>query len=253
MRLGAAFGDLVTSPPWVGDSDAQGQVTLADLRLVESARHFDSQLSASIGGWLDHNLGLHGFGVGTHLGGLGLNLGTFGLSGQSQAHLSVDGTARDNLVGEGFMAVFERRGPDGQTDTVRLVVPPEAVAREMLAQVLSTATQAYIEGSHAAQAVTTAAPHLMAVLPAETSHVSDRLSLMSKTGDGERFGVSVAGVEISTGVLLGAAIKLEPDGAWSQLFPLPLMRRVEEAIGASPPVYMPALMGSKPALQSASQ
>src|SRR5690242_20035035 len=69
-----------------------------DLRLGEVSRHFDTNTSAQISGYMSHDLGFHGWGAGIRIGGIGLGTGQLGLSGQSQVAMSSNGVNRQDLA-----------------------------------------------------------------------------------------------------------------------------------------------------------
>jgi hypothetical protein len=89
------------------------------LRPGEVSRHFDSNTSAAITGWLSHEPGFRGWGVVAHP----LGIGQLGLSGTSKVDLTSSGTARDNLMGDGFVAAFERDTQDGPIPSESLFHP----------------------------------------------------------------------------------------------------------------------------------
>ena len=64
-------------------------VNYEDLRLGEVTRHFDSNTTASIQGWLTHDLIFGGSFAGARLGGIGGAMGQLGLGGTSQARLDL--------------------------------------------------------------------------------------------------------------------------------------------------------------------
>jgi hypothetical protein len=221
------------------------------LRIGEVSRHFDSNTSATITGWLTHNLGFHGWGLGVEIGALGLGLGMLGLAGTSQVNLTSSGTTRDNLMSDGFVAVLEQDTPTGP-DTVRLVVPSEQAARELVSALLDEVAEDFtktdgngetsVEYPPAYSALERLGQRLLA-FPDEASYVSDRLHSVMRMPEGSRPSIAIWGSSLSQHAILGSAIRIGDDGPIQPLFPLDLItaiRKVTERAIATAKGYEPS-------------
>ena len=203
-------------------------------RLGEITRHFDTNTSATISGWMSHNLGFHGWGLSV----AGVGIGQLGQRGVSQVSLSSSGTNRDDLMGDGFVAVFEKQGAS-DTDTLRVVVPSENATRELIRGYLAEslerlATKKNDKGrlqlgwkqSHSR--LKTAIPELLEFKD-EASYVSDRLSSILRMPPESRPLVSVFGPPLSEHAIVGAAIKIG-DEPPLPLFPVALMKTMPPVV-----------------------
>ncbi|MGH8067084.1 MAG: hypothetical protein ACRERE_17960 [Candidatus Entotheonellia bacterium] len=211
----------------------------------EFSQHFDQRLSASVSGWLQHELGLHGWGVGGSVGRVGLGVGKVGISGVSSVDLDVSGVIRDNLGGDGFVAVLEQDQPNGMIDTIRIIVPSEPACREYIAHLLSSIGATFGTGSHVDETFRRYSPQLAASFPCDVSHVSDQLRAMLRQPPERRPTVSVVGEDLGGSAILGGAIRFGADGPWQQLFPITRNRAILSAAesllprAASRPVLNP--------------
>lgn len=201
------------------------------LRLGEVTRHFDANTNAAVTGWLNHDLGFHGWGVGLSVNNVGLGLGSLGLRGTSRVDLKLSGTTRDDLMGDGFVAVFEKDTPAG-IDTLRVVVPSENETREFLEatfeQLASRLTQTPTwTRSHS---ILRDRLHELLAYVDETSYVSDRLQAILRMMPESRPLVTVFGEPLSRHAVLGAAVQIAGDDALHPLFPVALVREVPAMI-----------------------
>jgi len=190
----------------------------------EISQHFDQRVSASISGWLQHELGFHGWGVGVSVGRIGLGVGQVGLSGASRVDLDVSGVMRDNLHGDRFIAVLEQEQPNGMIDTIRIIAPSEPACREYIAQLLTAIGATFGGGSHVEATFQRYAPQLAASFPCDVSHVSDQLRAMLRQPPERRATVAVVGEDLGGSAILGGAIRVGAGSPWQQLFPLSLTR-----------------------------
>lgn len=200
------------------------------LRLGEIARHFDSQTTASIEGWLDHNLGVQGYGVALQVGRVGIGLGRIGVSGQSDVHLSFSGTTRDNLLGDGFIAVFEQDLSGGGIDTLRVIVPSDPASRDMVTQFATALGRGFGEGSHTEGILAGNAALLAKSFHTNVSYISDRLNAVLRMPAEQRPMISVVGAPITEHALLGGALQFAGDNTWYQLFPVVLIEQLTELV-----------------------
>jgi hypothetical protein len=219
-----------------------------ELRLGEVSRHFDTNTTATINGWLTHELGFHGWAVGAARGGLGLGVGSLGLSGASSANLTFSGTTRDDLMGDGFIAVFERDVPGG-VDTVRVVVPSEQATQEwvgaLLEETLAKFTTVNSDGQRNVrfnQSYATLKRFIPDLLrfENEASYVSDRLhSVLRILPPESRPPINVYGYPLSEHAVVGAGIQFGHDDRIHPLFPGALVKAlpqiVERALTAPTP------------------
>jgi hypothetical protein len=192
----------------------------------EISQHFDQRVSASISGWLQHELGFHGWGVGVSVGRVGLGVGQVGLSGASSVDLDVSGVMRDNLHGDGFIAVLEQEQPNGMIDTIRIIAPSEPACREYIAHLLPAMGATFGTGSHVEATFQRYAPQLAASFPCDVSHVSDQLRAMLRQPSERRPTVAVVGEDLGGSAILGGAIRFGAGGPWQPLFPLSLTRAI---------------------------
>jgi hypothetical protein len=209
--------------------------TYDGLRLAEVSRHFDENTVASITGWLSHDLGFHGWGVGGRVGGVGLGVGRLGLSGTSQVSLTSSGTTRQNLLGDGFVAVFEVETADG-LDTLRMVVPSEQTARELVTAMLDDIGASFtrvknrrrtIVYGKASTALKNLAPQLLS-FPYEASYISDRLTAILRSQPEARPRITVYGSPLSQHAVLASGIRIGASETVQPLFPVTLVTMLQE-------------------------
>jgi hypothetical protein len=231
----------VSPPPTLPESPEVWLVQ--DLRLGEVERHFDSQQAASITGWLQHQLAIRGFSVGLPVGGLDLGIGRFRAMGSSRADLALSGTMRDELIGEGFIAVLEMPSSSGMPDTLRLVVPSDAVCRAYVSQLLETWSAQLGPETYAGQVLARYSAALAHVVQIETSYVSDRLAALLRLPAGKRPRLTALGVRISEHAMLAGALRFGQEESFQQLFPVALVQALIEAMGQvqSPSLSTPSL------------
>jgi hypothetical protein len=210
------------------------------LRAGEVMRNFDTHLTMSVDGWLDHHLQPHGYVLGVGTSRLNIGLGRVAIDGYSNVNLRAQGVERAALTGEGLVAVFDTRTDDGVVDTVRVVVPAESSCRAFVQQVideLSLMTSfapaiKYSEQSesHCYSTLRRRAAWLAQAIPVDTSYVADRLSAMTRMPSGERPEVRVVGVSLSRNVVLGVGISFDGGRDWCALFPLETCKQSLDAV-----------------------
>lgn len=198
------------------------------LRLGEVSRHFDASTNATITGWLTHDLGFHGWGIGGSVGALGLGVGKLGLSGTSEVNLTFQGTTRDDMMGDGFIAVFEQDTQAG-VDTLRVVVPSEQATRELAAAILEELLNRTIAWPQSHATLRGRIPELLAYRN-EASYVSDRLHAVLRMPPESRPLIQVYGEPVSGHAVLGGVIQVVGDDTIFPLFPLSLFREVPQMI-----------------------
>jgi hypothetical protein len=208
---------------------SSGMRVIQGATVGEISQHFDQRVSASISGWLQHELGFHGWGVGVSVGRVGVGVGQLGLSGASSVNLDVSGVMRDNLSGDGFIAVLEQEQQNGMIDTLRIIAPSEPACREYITHLLSAIGPTFGPGSHVDATFQRYAPQLAASFPSDVPHVSDQLRAMLRQPPERRPTVSVVGDDLGGWAILGGALRVGADGPWQQLFPLSLNRAILSA------------------------
>ncbi len=206
------------------------------LRLGEVRRHFDAQTSATITGWMTHDLGFRGWGGGLGVGGAGLGLAKVGLAGTSNVNLTLSGTTRDDMLGDGFIAVFERDSGGG-IDTIRVMVPSEQATRELVLAVLQDSANRLTTAGDGERLLWPKSDALFRRRLAEllsyrneVSYVSDRLNAILRMPPESRPSVSVYGQPLSDHAILGAAIEISGEEAIYPLFPVRLCQEVPKMI-----------------------
>jgi len=218
--LSSEIERIVAQPRAMTMTSAGYRVAL-DMHLGEVARHFDSSITASVTGWLQHDLAFRGWGVGVAGQHVGLGTGRLGLVGQSSVQLDLSGVARDDLLADGFVAVLDRR--DGRSiETLRVVVPSQPMIREIIASMLECFAAPLEHGTHTWGALANAAASARQAIATDVSHVSDVLTAVLRLSDADRPAISVAGVELTEFAILGGAIRVGDEDRTYQLFPFEL-------------------------------
>ncbi len=201
-----------------------------DARVGEVSRHFDQRMNASINGWLQHALNVHGWGVNIAGNSGGLSINKLGLSGASAVELAATAVNRTDLTGDGFLAVLEREHLDGRLETTRVIAPSLPACREYVVQLMRGLAASFGSGSHVYTAMDSYLLRLASSIKCETSRVSDQLLAMLRQSPDRRSTVSVVGDDLEGWAILGAAIRLGADGPWQQLFPIALIRAILAAV-----------------------
>jgi hypothetical protein len=206
-------------PPSVAEPAAFQVRLVENLTLVEVQRHPEKHLETSITGWLDHHLGVYGWGAAVRIGNVGLGMGQIGIAGQSQVNLSMQGTITTDLLNNGLLAVFKYTLPTGNAETLRVIAPADSAIQEFLSRLAGTLRAQVIEGSHCAGAIAQLASPQLRI---SVSKVSDQLSMQKEeiTSLGERPPLKVVGAVLSEGMMLGEAIQFADDPRWYNLFPI---------------------------------
>jgi hypothetical protein len=223
----------------IGEQDAVeiGPARHTAMRLGEVSRHFDTNTASTISGWLTHNLGFHGWAIGAEVGGVELGSGSLGLSGTSQVSLTTSGTSRDNLMSDGFFAVLEQDTPSG-IDTLRMVVPSEQAARELVKALLDEALDSFTAITNPRfktrwmmypQAHSTLAQFVPMLLsfPDEASYVSDRLHAVIRMPEPSRPLLNIWGEPLGQHAVLASSVQFGDEGAIQPLFPVDLITQLQ--------------------------
>lgn len=251
-RITRVLRRFKTEPP-LNLPGLAGTITITDLIAGELNRRFDTHLEAAINGSLDHHLRTRSLGLGVSYGRLSLG-GAFGsIRGFSSVELGVGGTTHEDLTGDSFMAVLEKRGPDGG-DTLRLVVPSGEACRDYVRQMLHTWQRSLGINSKRELAVRVGADGLPERVAADSSYVGDRLASMARMAPSERPLISVVGLSIDDHTVLGAGIRIG-EGPWLQLFPAATLAQLTElasGVEPVPPPPPPAIppLGPQPATEA---
>ncbi len=203
------------------------------LRLGEVSRHFDSNTLGTVSGWMAHNFGFHGWGVGVGVGRFGLGTGRLGLSGTSDVSLTLSATSRDNLMSDGFVAVLEH--VDGnRIDTLRVVVPSEQASRELVREFFEEMLAKFGTRSNGELKLDYPTPYAILQRNSrdlmnfryEASYVSDRLHGILRMPPETRPLISVFGQQLSDHAILGAAILIGEESQLIPLFPVALLKGI---------------------------
>jgi hypothetical protein len=193
-------------------SETPGTLVYPKLVAAEASGHFDSQLTGSIAGLLEHDLALTGGALGMRLGKIAVAVTRFGLTGTSALNAEMNATTRSDLFNEGFVAVFDGVLADGR-ETLRVVAPSDAGCRGFVA---ATVTEVFDRaGDDAERARCLSAAD--SLITTDISHALDELRAGLRMR-GRRF--DVVGVPIGSGVLLGGALRVTGEEDWLQLFPI---------------------------------
>ena len=197
-------------------------------RLGEVTRHFDTNTSAAIQGWMTHDRGIRGGGVGVGLGRLGLGVGRIGLSGTSEVSLRSSGTNRDDLMGDGFVAVLEKSN-GRSVDTLRVVVQSENETREWIAEWLKQVMPPYQVYRQFYSSFERRLSKLLDFKD-EASYVSDRLHSILRMAPESRPLISVYGSPLSEHAIVGAAIRFGDEERIIPLFPIALVKSITQVL-----------------------
>jgi DNA-binding SARP family transcriptional activator len=235
-RITRVLRRFKTEPP-LNLPGLAGTITVTDLIAGELNRRFDTHLEAAINGSLDHHLQTRSLGVGISFGSLSLGRALGSASGFSSVELGVAGTTREDVAGDSFMAVLEKRGPDGG-DTLRMVVPSGEACRDYVRQMLYAWQRSLGINSKRELAVRVGADGLPERLAADSSYVGDRLASMARLAPGERPLISVVGLSIDEHTILGAGIRIG-EGPWLQLFPAATLSQLTELVAGAEPTPPP--------------
>jgi len=140
-------------------------------------------------------------------------------------------------MSDAFVAVFEQDTPAG-LDTLRVVVPSEQAARELVEAVIREAAERFtgvdqkgqevVEFPRAHSTLLVLGEGLLA-FPDEASYVSDRLSAVMRAPPGARPRINVYGLPLSGHAILGAAIELRHGEAPLPLFPVDVIMKIQAA------------------------
>jgi hypothetical protein len=223
----------IMSQPHPMTLPSTGYRTATGLHLGEVERHFDSSITASITGWLEHDLAFRGWGVGVAGQHVGVGTGRLGLVGQSSVQLDLRGVARDDLLADGFVAVLERRDV-GSIDTLRVVVPSQPMIREIIGALLDSLGATFGHGSYTASVLTAAGETARAGLTTDVSHVSDVLTAILRLPETVRPTVSVIGARLTEFAILGGAIRVGNEDRTYQLFPFELAAALTSQVTNNP-------------------
>ena len=183
-------------------------------------------------GWLDHSFSVFGMGVSRQFGQTRIETSRASIGGRSDVHSESEGISRDNLLGDGFVAVLEENLSD-TSGVVRVAVPSGPAARKCMASLLLALGKGFGEESYRDLALKSTIPAMQNAADNDVSHVSDRLSSILRIQSGRRPTVTVIGSELTEHAILAAAIQFENDEKWYRLFPVALFSRVTEIASAN--------------------
>ena len=214
-----ALQSAATSPSFQSLSVA----VLEPMSVGEVQRHFDTDTTTSIHGWMEHRFWLEGWGLGVGLGRVGVGVGRLSIPGLSTVALEAEGTSRANLMADGFVAVLESHdGP--RVNVVRVVCPSEPGVRELVQGLLSSVSSQFGEGSHTQPIAGRLSKSLS--VTTDVSHVSDRLHAILRLPSSERPTVRVAGAPITEHAFFGSAVQFDGDERWYRLAPIAVLDEI---------------------------
>jgi hypothetical protein len=243
-----ALKQVSAQSPSIVDDSTPGMRVLSEYSLGEVARHFDSDTHAKITGGLEHRFGLVGWGVGVSIGSVGVGTGQIGIQGKSDVHLDLSGTARDNLIGDGFVAVLEKDQSSGERDIIRVVGLSDPATREYVSSMLLSLGRGFGQESHRDNVFRRNVPGIQSSFHNDAAHVSDRLSSIMRMELSGRPTITVVGIELTEHAILGGAIRFGNDKRWYQLFPLCLIQKISEfpSVNMAREAYLTTLADSRP-------
>ena len=212
-----------------------GLAALRGVHLGEITRHFDSAIAGTISGMLDHAFGFSGGGFAVGVGGLTVGAGTLGMTGQSTSSHEAVLTARRDLLGEGFSAVFDAPTATGMRETYRMVVPSEPAIRAMFAALFEDVAARLRENLLPRQALADLNAKVASMLRTDINYVADQLSAVQRLAPSPSPAFDIVGLPIDSHAMLGAAIRFPGAGAWLQLFPAAFVVQAEvDRLAAGP-------------------
>jgi hypothetical protein len=226
VDLNSELSKLSSAPPPVANTN--NLRVFRKFSVGEITRHFDNQTNFQVAGWIDNSFGLAGWGGGRHKRQTGTGTGHPIINGRSNVHLNLEGISRDNLTGDGFVAVLEENHLSDKSDIVRVVVPSEPAVRTYIASLMVALGKGFGEQSYRDLALKTNIPALQNAARSDVSYVSDRLNSILRTVPNRRSTVTVIGSELTEHSILAGAIQFENDERWYKLFPVALISKIIE-------------------------
>jgi DNA-binding SARP family transcriptional activator len=236
-QLGWDLYELSKTPPMTNEL-VEGVRVYTALRVGEVERHFEQLTSGSIDGQMRHTFSLDGTSTTIH----GIPSLTYDTktwmeavgSGQSSVQLAQAGVSSDDLTSDAFVAVFEHVLPDGEVDTIRVMVPSERQARAHVAQLLNSWAWQLGQGSDRELMLRRYSGTIFEGVTCESSYVSDRLGAILRMAAVDRPAVTVIGEPIGEHSVLAGAIRFGSDGPLFQLFPIALVHALSAFIAGRP-------------------
>lgn len=235
-QLGWDLYRLSVAPPPTHESTPEVAVYAA-LSVGEVERHFDQLTYAAIQGGMQHEFKIKGTTASLH------NVPGFYYdtassmrmrgTGVSTVELGMEGRSAADLTDDAFVAVFERRGPDG-VDTLRGVVPSERQTQAYVNQVLMLWASTLVPNSEPELLVRRYSAAITQSVSNEASYVGDRLNAILRMPAADRPAVTVVGEPLNHHSVLIAALRFGEGGPWYQLFPTALIRALQTLMEGNP-------------------
>lgn len=218
---------LALSPDDVMYGELPETTTVVPTAVLEVERHFDQQLTAHIGGWLDHHF--RAFAVGAQVGPVGythVNVTEL----WSSLRANVTGALRADLMSDALFMVLSVDRPGG-SDTVRVVAPSAAATAQWLGGATMAVGRLFGPGTHCQLVTAAATPSIVERFrPADVSYAADRLRALAR--DGVTLPpLRVDGVLIGPNAVLAQRLRIG-DGRWLHLFPAGFPARLAAVVAA---------------------
>jgi hypothetical protein len=226
IALKTRLNQILLAGPLTAPGMPPGVVSEGPFKPGEIVRQFDAITTGAITGLIDHRLSFSGWGLAGATQRVGLGIGQLGLSGQSDVHLSLRAITRNDLLGEGFLAVLEN--PFEPTQVIRVVVPAKAAVDEFVKAFVESRTNIFPEGSHQATAMAGLADRLPS-LGLDGSWVADRFSAAIRVDRNNRPTVRVVGLPIDDHTLLGGSFLFGDEDKWIEVIPFARLDSLERA------------------------
>lgn len=203
-------------------------IRISGMRIGEVGRHFDQQTNALYASWLERRLGIQSLKFGLQNSNANLGFSSVNLVEQAEQKQYMHSTTRDNLLGDGFVAVFEYITPNGFTDIVRVVVPSEPASRDFLQIYMADLGRTFGVGSHCEEAILSSLSVLQKSFTTDISYVSDRLNAILRMPPLSRPSIDIIGAKITDHAILGSVIYFSDTRQWHYLFPVNIVLKINE-------------------------
>jgi len=221
------------------DESTPGLVNVNNLRVGEVSRHFESGISGDISGWMQHHLvaGFWAYSQDLNIldnGGI-FSFGRTNIGGTSSVNLNLTARSSEDLLSDSFLVVFDRVLPDGDIDTVRLIIPSDRVCRKAVSELLTDMGSEIAPESWRDQALCGLAPAVVTSVDTAGSYAGDKLSAYvrntASSPETIRPSISFLGTELRHSVYFGSAIRFG-ESEWHELFPTALIVTLTDAIAS---------------------
>jgi len=207
---------------------APGLLGYRGLQAADVSSHYDTTTAGQVTGTLEHSLrgSFAATGFAVDLGLIdSVTAGSMRISGSSTLDLITRSTSRHDLLNQAFVAVFEM---PRTRETVRLIAPADAVCREAIRTVVGEASGHVDPAELPERRAAELAESLTGRILIETTLAFDRLNALLRAPVASRPAVELIGLPVAPGTLLGGALRIAGEQRWLQLFPLGLLRALED-------------------------